>query len=169
MFLPCVGAAIKDKSLAKWGCFYCGLCILFNGQGSSVLEGDSGSSKANQTTHRTPIRLRLWGPMVASVGPKMKLIRTYISVSGFSSSEAAEGIPALLEEFRERSYIHASDAQWNAESKTVDLWIEVEGDDPDEWKEFAEDQAWDCVIACINFSSEGITFNTTEVERRSEQ
>jgi hypothetical protein len=99
----------------------------------------------------------------------MDLVRTYISVSGFNSSEAGAGIPDLLEEFGERSYIHASGAEWNGDAETIDLWIEIEGDDPDEWRAFAEEQAWDCVIACVNCSSEEIGFETIKVEIRNEQ
>ncbi|MDP6044651.1 MAG: hypothetical protein QGG25_03505 [Phycisphaerae bacterium] len=99
----------------------------------------------------------------------MDLVRTYISVTGFNSSEAEAGIPDLLEEFGDRSYIHAAEAQWNGDAETIDLWIELEGDDSDEWRSFAENQAWDCVIACINSSSEEIVFKTTKVEKRSEQ
>ncbi len=94
----------------------------------------------------------------------MNAVRTSISVLGFTKPEADEGIPDLLDEFKERTYILNANAKWNENTKSIDIIIDIEGDDINSFRKFSEDQAWDCVNACINFSSDKIQFRTYKTE-----
>jgi hypothetical protein len=92
---------------------------------------------------------------------RMRRVRTRIAVTGFTKAEAAVGIPCILEEFRHGPWYLAFNAEWfEGESKlivSVDSWgnsLEVQGGITGA----ILDEVRDCVIACVDFSSEGISF-----------
>lgn len=92
----------------------------------------------------------------------MGLIRTRILVSGFTEREARDGIPDLLSEFQKRPWIISPEACWSADRRGIIATTHYEGSDPDVCSRAALDEMWDCVIACITFSSDGIEFNVEE-------
>lgn len=92
----------------------------------------------------------------------MPFVRTRISVSGFSEAEVVCGLADLLAEFRERPWIIRPTASWNADRGRLVVTTHYEGDDVDYFGRAASDEVWDCVIACIDFSSEGIQFDLEE-------
>jgi hypothetical protein len=92
----------------------------------------------------------------------MPRVRTRISVSGFTEAEVRDGIPDLLAEFRERPWMLRPSASWDGHRGRLVVTVEGEGDDPNFWAKANLDQVWDCVIACINFSSEGIHFDVED-------
>lgn len=82
----------------------------------------------------------------------MKTIRSTISVTGLSRSEAEDGIQDLLEEFGEHPWLLSSTARREADRERLVVTIEregeslaVEGGDTGA----TPDEAWDCVIARI--------------------
>jgi hypothetical protein len=88
-------------------------------------------------------------------------VRTRIAVTGFTEAEARAGIPHLLEEFGHRPWLLAYDAQWVAEGSKLVVSVESEGDRLEVQGGTTganEDEVWDCVIACLTFSSEAIHF-----------
>jgi hypothetical protein len=89
----------------------------------------------------------------------MPRVRLRISVSGFTEAEARAGIPDLLAEFRERPWLLRTSARWDDHRGRLVVTVEREGDDRDFWAEANFDEVRDCVIACVNFSSEGIHFD----------
>jgi len=71
-------------------------------------------------------------------------------------------LPDLLAEFGERPWLLKPSASWDADCGRLVVTIEREGDDPHRCGEATFDEVWDCVIACIDFSSEGIHFDIEE-------
>jgi len=92
----------------------------------------------------------------------MTLVRTRISVAGFSEAKVRDGLDHLLAEFRERPWIIQPTASWDAERGRLVVSSHYEGDDADGLGRVASDEIWDCVIACFNFASEGIHFDIEE-------
>lgn len=96
----------------------------------------------------------------------MTRVSTRISVTGFNVDEVREGLPALIDELCERrDWLLKSDAFWDEARSRLVVTVEREGDDPlieggDGGANF--DDVWDCVIACVNFSSKGIHFDIEE-------
>ncbi len=86
----------------------------------------------------------------------MPLVRTRISVSGFTEAEVRAGLADLLDEFGERPWIIRPVATWDAERGRLVVTTHYEGEDAEACSRAASDEVWDCVIACIHFSSEGI-------------
>lgn len=94
--------------------------------------------------------------MLRSEVAGMKHFRSVTAVYGFTAVEAAEGIPHLLAEFALRE-LHAYDARWDA--AVGKLLVEIETDDfGPRTSAWHDDVVWDCVIACVKFSSKGIRF-----------
>jgi hypothetical protein len=94
----------------------------------------------------------------------MRIVTSTISVSGFTDAEAAEGIPHLIEEFQHRPWMLNPAAHWDAERSRLVITVGYAGDDREAAVAAATDEVWDCVIACLNFSSEGIHFDVDGVE-----
>jgi hypothetical protein len=92
----------------------------------------------------------------------MPFVRTRITVSGFAEAEVRDGLADLLGEFRERPWIIRPTASWDAERSRLVVTTHYKGNDPDGFGRTASDEVWDCVIACINFSSEGIHFEVED-------
>jgi hypothetical protein len=91
----------------------------------------------------------------------MGRVRTRIAVTGFTEAEATSGIPRLLEEFGQRPRLLAFAAKWVAEGSKLVVSVETEGDRLEVQGGTTGanvDEVWDCVIACLTFSSEGIDF-----------
>ncbi len=104
---------------------------------------------------------------------KMRRMRTLILVHGFTAAETGEGIPHLLAEFADR-HLLASDARWDDERGI--LLFTVESEDfgarlPGGTAGAHLDLVWDCVMACVQFSGEGIRFEveaSEAVQRRTQ-
>lgn len=93
----------------------------------------------------------------------MPLVRARISVSGFSEAEIRSGIPDLLDELEHRPWIVSPSASWDSGRQRLVVTVHYEGDDIQFLGRAATDEVWDCVIACINFASEGIEFQQDDV------
>lgn len=81
-------------------------------------------------------------------------IRTRISVSGLTAAEVQDGLADLLDEFRQRHWIFQPTAFWDDSLQSLVVTTHYEGTDAKKAGRGAFDEVWDCVIACINFSSE---------------
>jgi hypothetical protein len=95
----------------------------------------------------------------------MSRVRTRVVVTGFNEAEAKAGIPHLLAEFRQRPWLLAYDAEWVGNESKLVVSVESEGDSLQIQGGTAGghlDEVWDCVIACLNFSSERIQFEVEE-------
>ena len=95
-------------------------------------------------------------------GYAMRIVRTLISVSGFSESEARSGLPDLIAELRQRPWIICPDADWDARRSRLVVTTHYEDTDPELSSRGAMDEVQDCVIACLSFASEGIHFDVDE-------
>jgi hypothetical protein len=82
-------------------------------------------------------------------------VRTTIAVHGFTAAEAAEGLPPLRQELAERGLL--GEVRWDGKSGRLLVTVESESFGP-RTAAGHEDEVWDCVIACIRFSGEGIRF-----------
>ena len=97
----------------------------------------------------------------------MTHVRTRVSVAGFTESEVREGLPHLLNEFRQRPWLVRADAYWDRERSRLVVTVEAAGDDaqvPGGDGGANLDEVWDCVIACFNSTSEGIRFDVEASE-----
>jgi hypothetical protein len=92
----------------------------------------------------------------------MPFVRTRISVSGFTAAEVRAGLKELRGEFRERPWIIHAIASWDESRRRLVITTYYEGADAEGGGQAASDEVWDCVIACINFSSAGICFEVEE-------
>ena len=92
----------------------------------------------------------------------MPRVRTRISVVGFTEAEVRNALADLLAEFRERPWIIRPAAFWDAKRTRLVVTTHYQGDDADYLGRVAADEVWDCVIACIDFSSEGVHFDLEE-------
>ena len=86
------------------------------------------------------------------------MVRTTISVAGFSESEAREGLPDLRDEFAHRPWIIQPEAVWEPATARLVITVHYEGSGPASSALGALDEVRDCVIACLSFASEGIHF-----------
>jgi hypothetical protein len=73
----------------------------------------------------------------------MPLVRTRISVSGFTEAEIRGGLADLLGEFRERPWIIRPAASWDAERGRLVVITHYEGEDADACGLAASDEVWD--------------------------
>jgi hypothetical protein len=89
----------------------------------------------------------------------MPLVETRISVSGFTEAEVRDGLADLLDELLQRSWIINPAASWDADRECLVVTTHYEGTDADSVSRAASDEVWDCVIACMSFSSQGIQFS----------
>jgi hypothetical protein len=92
----------------------------------------------------------------------MPFVRTRISVAGFTEAEVRGGLADLLDELSARSWIIHPTASWDADSERLVVTTHYEGTDAGALSRAASDEVWDCVIACMSFSSEGIQFDIDE-------
>ena len=95
----------------------------------------------------------------------MATVRTRISVAGYSEGEVRGGLPHLLDEFRQRPWLLKADAFWDADQSRLVVVVEAAGDDPRIHGGHGGanfDEVWDCVFACIRFSSEAVRFDVEE-------
>jgi len=95
----------------------------------------------------------------------MPVVRTIISVAGFDEAEVRAGLDDLLDEFRHRPWMQRAGAYWDGATQRLIVTVECTGDNPQiEGGDGGAnlDEVWDCVIACLHFSSEGIRFEVEE-------
>jgi hypothetical protein len=95
----------------------------------------------------------------------MSRVRTRIAVTAFTEAEASEGLPHLLKELGQRPWLLAYDAKWVTDGAKLDVWVESQGNSLQVHGGTTGahlDEVWDCVIACLNFSSERIYFEIEE-------
>ena len=95
----------------------------------------------------------------------MPTIRTTISVDGLTADEVANSIDDLIEEFAARPWLLTSEAGWDTERGRLVVIIESEGDDLRVQGGDVGgvlDEVSDCVIVCIHFSGERISFHIDE-------
>ncbi len=91
----------------------------------------------------------------------MKRVRAQIAVTGFCEAEVGEGIQHLLQEFKQRPWLLSYDARWLAVDLKLVITIETQGDSLEVQGGATGailDEVSDCVIASMQFSSEGISF-----------
>jgi len=93
----------------------------------------------------------------------MPFVKIRISVTGFTEAEARDGLVALLDELRSRSWIVHPAASWDADRARLVVTTHYEGTNADFLSRAASDEVWDCVIACVSFSSDGIHFEIDEL------
>ena len=87
----------------------------------------------------------------------VKLVRTQISVSGFTRQEVEGGLQELLEEFGRRPWLLNARVWWDSDRTRLVVSIEHEGDSlasQDSDTVATLDEVSDCVIASITFESE---------------
>ncbi len=92
----------------------------------------------------------------------MHRVRTQFSVAGFTQAEVQSGLADLREEFRQRPWFLSAEANWDDHRCLLVIVVECEGPSPDLGGpdvRAALDEVWDCVIACLNFASDGIQFD----------
>jgi hypothetical protein len=94
----------------------------------------------------------------------MKRIITQIAVAGFSESEVAGGLDALLGYLRDRPWLLRTAARWENKSKKLIIDVEREDGDTATATTATKDEVWDCVIAAFNFSSDKISCDVTKSE-----
>jgi hypothetical protein len=97
----------------------------------------------------------------------MSRIRTRVSITGFNEAEVGAGLPHLIEEFGQRPWLLKTDAFWDGGRSRLVVTVQREGDDArieggDGGANL--DEIWDCVIACVNFTSKGIHFDVEASE-----
>jgi hypothetical protein len=85
-----------------------------------------------------------------------------LAVSGFNDKEGSEGVSAILEEFRHRPWILNPKVNWDKTKSLLMISMEYEANDLNDAEKTAQDEIWDCVIACIDFSGEQIHFEKLE-------
>ena len=98
---------------------------------------------------------------------QMDHVRTRVSVTGFNEAEVREGLPHLIEEFSQRPWLLKTEAFWDGERSRLVVTVEAKGSDArvDGGVGGANlDEVWDCVIACFNFTSDGIHFDVESSE-----
>jgi hypothetical protein len=100
----------------------------------------------------------------------MPFVKTRISVSGFTNAEVRDGLPDLIDELRARSWIIHPEASWDSDRERLVVTTHYQGIDADSLSRAAADEVWDCVIACVNFSSDGLHFSidASSVVQRAE-
>jgi hypothetical protein len=81
-----------------------------------------------------------------------------MTVSGITEAEAHNGLPDLRDEFQHRSWIIMPTAKWDVGRKLIAITVGYGSGDIDACKQAAQSEIWDCVIACIQFSSDKISF-----------
>ena len=82
--------------------------------------------------------------------------------AGFAAAEVEDGLPHLIEEFRQRPWLLATNALWDDERSRLVVIVESDGSDPRIQGGVGGanfDEVWDCVNACFNFASDGIHFD----------
>jgi len=107
----------------------------------------------------------------------MPLVQTRISVSGFTKAEVRDGLAALLDELHQRSWIINPAASWDSDGERLVITTHYEGTDAASVNRAASDEVWNCVIACMSCSSQGIQFeiqsigvpNAPDANRRIEE
>ncbi|MGB8355022.1 MAG: hypothetical protein WCD79_14090 [Chthoniobacteraceae bacterium] len=94
----------------------------------------------------------------------MAFIRVTIAVRGFTEAEARNGLPDLLDEFQQRPWLFRPGTVWDATRNCISITIDYEGRDIKLCGQAVLDEVWDCVIACmqstsdIHFELEGSSF-----------
>lgn len=88
-------------------------------------------------------------------------VRTQVSISGFTEREARDGLDDLRAELAQRPWLLDPSVAWDNGRQCLVVAVTNESAS----KKFfsrttaaAEDEIWDCVIACLDFSTDGITF-----------
>lgn len=69
------------------------------------------------------------------------------------------GLPDLLDEFDARPWIIRPTASWDATRRRLVVSVAYEGEDVEHFRGAASDEVWDCVLACLDFSSDEIQFD----------
>ncbi|MCE9546463.1 MAG: hypothetical protein K8T25_13235 [Planctomycetia bacterium] len=95
----------------------------------------------------------------------MPNVLTRISIVGFTEDEVTTGLPELLDEFQQRPWLLNTVAAWDPKRSRLVVSVEREGEDVSldgGCGGANRDEVWDCVIACINFSADEISFDVEE-------
>jgi len=80
------------------------------------------------------------------------IYKAKVSISGFIEAQVEDGLPHLLDEFRQRSWLLETQAYWD--ESTNKLVIIVGYDLDIRLEEGAIDEVGDCVIATMQFDKE---------------
>lgn len=88
----------------------------------------------------------------------MAITRVTMTVHGFTEAEAQAGLADLLDEFRRRTWIVSPSASWDSVRKCLVICVGYDCDNIDGCRLAAKHEVWDCVVACLQFSSEEVSF-----------
>ena len=81
-----------------------------------------------------------------------KIYKVKISVTGITKAQAEEGLPYLLDEFKQRPWLFETQAYWDDSTNRL---VTIVGYDLDiRLEEGAIDEVGDCVIATMQFDKE---------------
>ena len=94
----------------------------------------------------------------------MKLVRIKMSISGLTEPEARGGLDDLVAEFELRPWIIKPAVAWAPESHRLIVIAHYAGESLEACRRAASDEIWDCVVACIAFSSDDVRFDIENVE-----
>jgi hypothetical protein len=84
----------------------------------------------------------------------MPFIRVTIAVLGLTEAEVSAGLPDLLDEFRHRHWLANPSASWDVVRRGLIVTIDYEGRDTKLCGRAVLDEVRDCVVACLQFSSD---------------
>lgn len=84
----------------------------------------------------------------------MSFVHVDVSVRGFTEEEVRSGLPDLLDEFQHRHWLRHPSAVWDAARSCLAIGIDYEGQDQKLCGQAVLDEARDCVIACLQTSSD---------------
>jgi hypothetical protein len=77
-----------------------------------------------------------------------------IRVRGLSEAEASAGLSHLREEFQHRPWLRLPRADWDSARRELAIIVNYPGEDSKRCAEAALDEIRDCVVACLQFSSD---------------
>jgi len=84
----------------------------------------------------------------------MAFIHVTIAVRGFIEAEARNGLPDLLDEFQHRPWLFRPSAVWDTARNCIAIAIDYEGHDTKLCGQAVLDEVWDCIIACLQSTSD---------------
>ena len=92
----------------------------------------------------------------------MNQVRTEVTISGLLKSEVDEGIADLRKEFANRPWLLNAKTSWEGDLFVVT--VDREGSDSKVAGLATIDEVWDCIIACLAYSTD-LHFEVRRSER----
>ena len=84
----------------------------------------------------------------------MAYIRVTIVVRGLTEPEVADGLSDLIVEFHQRDWLANPSASWDVARGGLVVTVDYEGPDAERCGRAVLDEVRDCVVACLDFSSD---------------